>query len=245
MSRLFGKVASTIWNSQRFNRLSGPLPRLAYVYLHTNTHGNSSGAYRLPPAYLAADMRIETTEAEAVLAEMSQIGLIDYDRDEQVVVIEGWWPHNQIMNRKHLQSVINVLHGLPRGTRFRPRVAFLASASTIERARTWVTDTKGAEAAQDALTMCSKMLRSVINEAPDSAISDAENTLSETLLIEVSEALSIPCERFSFRDRDRDRDSYTDSIHRQRQETETSAAPSKTVQEEVEDLNKRAAGSLQ
>jgi hypothetical protein len=128
-------IITSIWGSNRFRVLSTDTVRLAYLYLHTNGHGNSIGAYRLPPDYLAADMGKSKEEAEVILAEISEVGLIDYDDAENIVRILNWFPHNPINSPKHLSASIKRFFGLPGKTKFAPDIALEITLSAFEKAQ--------------------------------------------------------------------------------------------------------------
>lgn len=229
MSRRFGKVIGTLWASKRFRSLPDDVARLAYIYLHTNTHGNCVGAYRLPAAYLAADVGVSQDQAGAALAAMERVGLIRYDAAESIILIEDWWLYNSITNRKHLQAAISAIADMPRRCLFRPRVALEASSEMIAKARSWATDAKGASAATEALTMCRKLVVSTLGDATQEAMHHARRELPRELWIELSEALSIAREPFAFPEREGEGDADADK--RRRQETETDAAAAENVEE--------------
>lgn len=224
MSRRFGKIVGTLWGSHKFNALPTETAKLAYVYLHTAPHGNSVGVYRLPAAYVAADLRISDENAGAALDALAHVGLIARDPLEDVVLIEDWWAHNAITNRKHLQAAIAATMDLPRRCLFRPRAAFEVSVAMIEKAQVWATDAKGATAAADALAMCRKMVLSALRDATDSALQHIGKALPIELSIELSEALSIERSSFPFPDRERDGEGDSDADKRQETETGVSAA---------------------
>lgn len=116
MSRAFGMIITSIWGSSKFRSLPDDKSRLAYIYLHTNDHGSSIGAYRLPSEYITADMRIEN--AAQVLGYIAQAGLIEYDHDEHVVRMLKWFPHNPINSPKHLLGAVSKFKSLPGQTKF-------------------------------------------------------------------------------------------------------------------------------
>ena len=124
MTRPFGMIVTSIWGSQRFHALPDDTCRLGYLYLHTNDHRNSLGCFRLPPDYLAADLRIDVEKARYILHEIEAQGLVDYDPVNLVVRIAKWFPHNAINSPKHLAGAVSHFERLPSGVEFLGDLAF-------------------------------------------------------------------------------------------------------------------------
>ena len=135
MSRPFGMIITSIWGSSRFRALTDDTCRLAYIYLHTNDHGNSIGAYRLPPEYVTADMKADTERAKDILRTIEAAGLIQYDETESIVRILNWFPHNPINSAKHLAGAVSRFQKLPSATKFLPEVAAEITLSAHSKAR--------------------------------------------------------------------------------------------------------------
>ncbi|RMB11888.1 hypothetical protein [Eilatimonas milleporae] len=112
--RDFGKVMSSVWDSERFNRLGDDAwTKLVFHYLLTCRHGNSIGCFRLKPAYVAADMGLDTALAEHCLSRLDSTGLIVWDRAAQVVMIRRHLDINRITNRNHGAGAAKAALSLP------------------------------------------------------------------------------------------------------------------------------------
>lgn len=247
MSRRFGKIASSIWASQRFRLLEDDVSKLAYFYLHTNTHGNCTGCYRLPAAYISADMRIDATTADRALANLTRAGLIERDADEEVIRIKGWWAFNPLTNRKHLSAAITAQQDLPRASHLALLVAIEVAEAMIPVATGWASDgsTKGRDAMLDALGMARGMVLNALRAAPEAAITKVMNDLPIELSEQLSQALSIEAHEFRSETETETQTRDTDRDKRQRRVTEAGngleTAPDKSdVAASIRELNSRA-----
>lgn len=93
MTRKYGPIGTSIWDSEKFLALDGDDSRLAYLYLIACPHGNSLGVFRLPAAYLAVDRRTTADRAKEMLADMVRVGLIETGPDDQIR-ISHWFFHD-------------------------------------------------------------------------------------------------------------------------------------------------------
>jgi len=84
MARKFGMVGSSVWDSEKFVSLSDDSARLAYLYLCTTHHGNSVGVFRMPPAYLAVDLRWSEGTANSALGELEDARMIEQGVEGQI-----------------------------------------------------------------------------------------------------------------------------------------------------------------
>ncbi len=113
MTPEFRKVGPSVWaSSKRFRSLSVDA-KLAYMYLLTNTHSTSIGLYQLRPIYMADDMDIDMGDALACLDEIAEVGLIDRDREENLIRIDRWFTINPITNPHHMIGTLRSVSRLP------------------------------------------------------------------------------------------------------------------------------------
>jgi hypothetical protein len=105
MSRGFSKVSPKVWSSPRFLGLGTPEAKLAYLFVVTNEHVNSAGAYRLREGYAIADLNWPLDVYRDNLALLIQADLITYDAAAQEIYVLRWFRHNPAMNDKHAQAV--------------------------------------------------------------------------------------------------------------------------------------------
>jgi antitoxin component of RelBE/YafQ-DinJ toxin-antitoxin module len=111
--RQFGIISSSIWRSKRFRLLSSDLARLTYLYLHTTTHGNSAGAFVLPPEMAALELKVPSEDVRAAFVALDEVRLIRYDQDEEMIQILDFFRFNSISSRKHLQGPVRIIKSLP------------------------------------------------------------------------------------------------------------------------------------
>jgi len=90
MSRKFGKIDARVWQSEKFRALAGDGERLCYFWCHTTQFANPRGLYQAPPALAAWEMGCDQGEAEARLAALERVGLIERGPD-QVIRIVQWF----------------------------------------------------------------------------------------------------------------------------------------------------------
>lgn len=114
MARDFGKILTTLWQSQKMRRLKGQdQPRLLYCYLHTCKHGNSAGCFVLDPAYAAADLGWSDQVVREALHSLTEVSLIGWDEAEMVVRIVDFIKHDPPTNPHHAIGMWNALKAIP------------------------------------------------------------------------------------------------------------------------------------
>jgi len=102
--REFGKIKTSVWKSKKFKSVSIALSKVLYLYLHTNTHGNSIGCYWLSKEYAISDLALSDVSIEAIdraIEELSKSNLIKWDEDEEIIYLCDFLLHSPITNRKH------------------------------------------------------------------------------------------------------------------------------------------------
>lgn len=113
MTREFGLVSTSIWNSRKFCGLKSDDARLLYFYLLTCPSVNSVGCYVLKPGYASADLGWDTIRYQDGIQSLSEAGLIGIDRGENLVRIVGFLDHSEIMNVKHGVGAVRLALSLP------------------------------------------------------------------------------------------------------------------------------------
>lgn len=91
MTRRYGPIGTSVWDSKKFLELENDSHRLGYLYLIACPHGNSLGVFRLPVVYFAADRRTDKDAAEAMLEDMAKAGLIERGEDEQIRITQWFY----------------------------------------------------------------------------------------------------------------------------------------------------------
>lgn len=101
MTRLFSKVSPAVWGSSRFMGLPTNEAKLLYLYLLTNEHLNSAGAYRLKEGYALADLGWQQADYRKAMAMLVGNELIAFDDCTNEVYLLRWFKHNPPQNEKH------------------------------------------------------------------------------------------------------------------------------------------------
>lgn len=109
MTRLFSKVSPAVWGSGRFMQLATNEAKLLYLYLLTNEHLNSAGAYRLKEGYALADLGWSQSDYREAMALLVEAELIAHDVGTSEVYILRWFKHNPPQNEKHSQGCQRIL----------------------------------------------------------------------------------------------------------------------------------------
>lgn len=99
--RDFNKVSTTLWRSKKFRSLPDDMSRLAYTYLLTCPHGNSSGCFDIHPMYACADLGWLPEAYAKAIDTLCSAGLIEWDAAENTVWIVNWDEFNEPTNPKH------------------------------------------------------------------------------------------------------------------------------------------------
>ena len=94
MSKKVSKYAQIYeheWNGNigRILKSQGPMAAVFYVYIFSNPHRNLSGLYRLPPAYVEADIGILKDDFRSLIESFTALNLVDYDwESDEIFVID-------------------------------------------------------------------------------------------------------------------------------------------------------------
>jgi hypothetical protein len=112
MTKRFTKVyGESLWRSKRFLAVSDKA-KLLYVYLLSNSHSNTIGAYFVPDGYALADLGWSLPEYRAARVELTDAGLIVFDDDTSVVYVTNWFKHSPPQNEKHAQGCQRMIEEL-------------------------------------------------------------------------------------------------------------------------------------
>ena len=237
MARKFGMIATSIWSSRRFLSLPDEQTRLTYFYLHTNAHGNSIGAYRIPQAYFSADRGMDADSVAKAINAICEAGLAEYDHVENVVRITGWFTFNPITNRKHLMGAINAFNEIPSHSTIRPVVACEIAFSMLKRIKVWSKERKIHQAKQEVVEILSDFITEVRQSVGNKEFDEIFIGLSVGLCIALSIGLPIglPIVR-QIQETDKD----TEIEKEIEIETDTGAAPKKSFQKDIDEMKSRA-----
>ncbi|MCP5075961.1 MAG: hypothetical protein GY947_22050 [Rhodobacteraceae bacterium] len=111
--REFTKISPAIWNSQRFKALPEDNARFLMLYFLTCMHQNNAGCYYLPDGYALSDLDWEQGQYEAACKQLVEAGLIRFDPNESVVMIDKWFEFNPPMNPSHRTGIEHTIERIP------------------------------------------------------------------------------------------------------------------------------------
>lgn len=104
----FAMISQSLLTSRKFNSLDDNTHRLAYIFFHLKA--NYSGVFSYRVAELAIDLKSDYATAENAIMALIDAGLIEYDIDEELARIVGWYKMaNSPRNKSQLISQINDL----------------------------------------------------------------------------------------------------------------------------------------
>ena len=87
-------ILSSLWQDDKIRKTS-PRLKLTYIYLFSSDKCPLSGVYKISPEMIAFETQITEEEARADLEALSQIKLISYDFQKNVVWVRGKIKHHK------------------------------------------------------------------------------------------------------------------------------------------------------
>lgn len=108
----YAKIYDQLWENQDFIGLSIEA-KLGYTYLCSCTHCNQIGYFRLPLAYIAADMGIKIDAATRVVKELEAAGFVRYNPDTSRMLICSYLKWNGSTSPKNVQGMADIFDQLP------------------------------------------------------------------------------------------------------------------------------------
>lgn len=118
-------VSPLFWMDDKITPLDDA-GRVLALYLLTCEHRNLEGLYRLPYAYISADLGWPAERAREVMAELVECGFCQYDEAARVVFLPKALKYHQPKTAKHVQGAVNDLAAVPDSDLF---PAFQAAAA--------------------------------------------------------------------------------------------------------------------
>ena len=139
MSRRYGPIGTSVWDSDKFLSLENDTNRLGYLYLIACPHGNSVGVFRLPVNYFAADRRTNPETAEGMLADMERVGLIERGAEDQIRITKWFWNDTGANNPSTASAFCKVFADtrLVRRGDLRTRALVEMAIATLTKAEGW------------------------------------------------------------------------------------------------------------
>lgn len=108
----YAKIYDQLWATPDFLCLSTEA-KLGYMYLCSCSHCNLIGYFRLPLAYIAADMGIKVDAAARVVKELEAAGFVRYNPDTSRMLIRSYLMWNGSTSPKNIQGMADIFDQLP------------------------------------------------------------------------------------------------------------------------------------
>jgi len=109
------RIATKFWTDEKTIDLE-PKVKLLYLYILTSPHSNMAGYYRLPKAYIKADIQLSDKELDKGFVKLLEKGLIKYCNKSCVILILNYYKYNTIQNTNQAKGAANRTGELPKNT---------------------------------------------------------------------------------------------------------------------------------
>jgi len=110
--RDFSPVYSRFWIDPVMQSLSREA-RLIALHLVTGPHTTMLGCFRLPPSYVAEDLKFSVAEVESGFAELAAVDFFTVDAQSGWCVVHGFLKWNPIHNPSHAQGLEKLFEQVP------------------------------------------------------------------------------------------------------------------------------------
>ena len=121
MARDYGRIRSQFWPDEKVQAWSMAEKGFA-SYLLTSEHATALGAYRLPIAYMCADLGIQAAEARSYVAALMKADFIAYDEKSGWIWIKKYLTHNRSENANVWKHVRTLAASIPDSLPFKAEV---------------------------------------------------------------------------------------------------------------------------
>lgn len=105
-------VSPLFWMDDKIGQLDDQGKILA-LYLLTCEHRNLEGLYRLPYAYIQADLAWDEVTVREEMATLIGLGFINYDEAARVVFLPKALKYHNPKSAKQVQGAVNALQQVP------------------------------------------------------------------------------------------------------------------------------------
>lgn len=119
-------VSPLFWTDEKVTHWNDQETLLA-LYLLTCEHRNLEGLFRLPYAYVQADLDWGSAETRDRMGRLIEDGFIEYDKDAKVVFLRNALKFHEPKSAKQVQGAVNALQVVPPTTLWE---SFVESART-------------------------------------------------------------------------------------------------------------------
>jgi hypothetical protein len=108
----FYPISPLFWTDEKTAAWDEPTRNLAF-YVLTCEHRNLEGLYRLPYAYVAADLGWAVDEVSFRMETLIDCGFIKYDPDARVIFLPKALKYHQPTSPNHVKGALNDLASVP------------------------------------------------------------------------------------------------------------------------------------
>lgn len=108
----FYSISPLIWTDDKIRRLDEPTQLLVF-YLLTCEHRNLEGLYRLPYAYVSADLEWSLEEVRERMDTLVECGFVKYDETARVVFLPKALKYHQPTSDNHVKGALSDLQTVP------------------------------------------------------------------------------------------------------------------------------------
>lgn len=141
-NRSYAQINISLKSSKKIKALRSAEARWAYIVAHLAGQSNYLGIFTYPRFIWAYDAYLAVDELEGVIADLEDVGLVEYDRKEELIRIVGWFrKKNAPENGSRAKSLIKDYQSpeIPAGEMLIRSIAEF-SVGTVKRGVNWESD---------------------------------------------------------------------------------------------------------
>lgn len=141
-NRSYAQINISLKSSKKIKALRSAGARWAYIVAHLADQSNYLGIFTYPRFIWAYDANLAVDELEGVIADLEDVGLVEYDRKEELIRIVGWFrKKNAPENGSRAKSLIKGYQSseIPAGEMLMRSIAEF-SVGTVKRGINWESD---------------------------------------------------------------------------------------------------------
>ena len=109
------KVATRFWTDEKIINLD-PETKVLYLYCLSSPHSNMAGFYRLPKAYIQADLGLSKEQLDKGFNKLLDKGLIKYCERSSIILITNYFKYNSIQNKNQAKGAASRTSELPKNS---------------------------------------------------------------------------------------------------------------------------------
>lgn len=109
------KVATRFWTDEKIINMD-PETKVLYLYCLSSPHSNMAGFYRLPKAYIQADLGLTKEQLDKGFNKLLDRGLIKYCERTSIILITNYFKYNTIQNKNQAKGAASRTSELPKNS---------------------------------------------------------------------------------------------------------------------------------